>query len=538
MTFLPIVERELRVASRRHSTYSMRLLIALGAIVIGFFLYLAHLRMPVQQVAPRLFIGMSALAMFFCLSAGRRSTADCLSAEKREGTLGLLFLTDLRGFDVVFGKLAANSLTGFYCLLGIFPVLAIPLLMGGVTNGEFWRMVAVLLDTFLFALAVGLLASVLSRDARKAYGANFLILLLLIGSPPAVAGAVAYFSPSHLFVPELLYSCPVYACYLAFERMYPWQVARFWSSIAIIHLLTWLCLWLACRLAPRCWQDEARANKKRSVRERFRDWKRDWMFGKGEKRRAFRKRLLDVNAFYWLASRMRLKPMAVWSFVLLIVGWWVVVRSQMDMKSFDGTLVFTTIALLNCVLKCWIGLEAGQRLAEDQKSGALELLLSTPLTVRDILRGQLLALRRQFLAPALGILLIECVLLSGAAQVPSNSKLLVPFGVLAIVVLLMDVAALVCVAIAAALVSKSPNQATVRAFWRLLILPWLVCIVIMVFANLLTVGRGPGPGENFFLYLWFWLGMLVDIAFGLPAWWQLRMRFRELALQRVTSATR
>ena len=30
-----------------------------------------------------------------------RNTADSLSAEKREGTLGLLFLTDLRGYDVV-----------------------------------------------------------------------------------------------------------------------------------------------------------------------------------------------------------------------------------------------------------------------------------------------------------------------------------------------------------------------------------------------------------------------------------------------------
>ena len=51
------------------------------------------------------------------------------------------------------------------------------------------------------------------------------------------------------------------------------------------------------------------------------------------------------------------------------------------------------------MLKLWITTEAGQQLAVDKKSGAFELLLSTPLTVRDMVRGQWLALRRQFLKP-------------------------------------------------------------------------------------------------------------------------------------------
>ena len=95
--------------------------------------------------------------MGYCLAYGRRSTADCLSQEKREGTLGLLFLTDLKGHDVVLGKLVATSVRGFYGLLAVFPVLAVPLLLGGTTSGEFWRVVLVLMDTFLFSLAIGIL---------------------------------------------------------------------------------------------------------------------------------------------------------------------------------------------------------------------------------------------------------------------------------------------------------------------------------------------------------------------------------------------
>ena len=44
-----------------------------------------------------IFTYLSWLAFIYCLVEGARTAADCLSQEKREGTLGLLFLTDLRG---------------------------------------------------------------------------------------------------------------------------------------------------------------------------------------------------------------------------------------------------------------------------------------------------------------------------------------------------------------------------------------------------------------------------------------------------------
>ena len=46
-----------------------------------------------------------------------------------------------------------------------------------------------------------------------------------------------------------------------------------------------------------------------------------------------------------------------------------------------------------------LGRIGGRQFAEDRHSGALELVVSTPLGVKEILRGQWLALRRQFLGP-------------------------------------------------------------------------------------------------------------------------------------------
>ena len=85
------------------------------------------------------------LAFPFVVLEGLRHTADSLSQEKREGTLGLLFLTDLKGFDVVLGKFFALSLTSFYALIALIPALAIPVLLGGVTGAEFWRLVLALM---------------------------------------------------------------------------------------------------------------------------------------------------------------------------------------------------------------------------------------------------------------------------------------------------------------------------------------------------------------------------------------------------------
>ena len=118
MTVLPIVERELRVAARRSSTYWLRVTAAFVAIAVFGWVLLTLLRDQVPSAAHGryLFRCLFGLAFAYCLFIGARLTADCLSEEKREGTLGLLFLTDLKGYDVVLGKLAATSLNSAYAL--------------------------------------------------------------------------------------------------------------------------------------------------------------------------------------------------------------------------------------------------------------------------------------------------------------------------------------------------------------------------------------------------------------------------------------
>src|SRR5262245_40381132 len=151
MSLFPIVQRELNLASRRAGTYWLRFCAA--ALVAGISLTMAfgHRQTP-SRLGQSLFAVLSVLAFPYCHLAGVRYTADALSEERREGTLGLLFLTDMRGLDVVIGKLAVTSLKAFFGLLAIFPMLGLPLLLGGVTGSEFWRVSLVLLNTLIFSL--------------------------------------------------------------------------------------------------------------------------------------------------------------------------------------------------------------------------------------------------------------------------------------------------------------------------------------------------------------------------------------------------
>src|ERR1044071_6463234 len=84
-------------------------------------------------VGREIFSGLGGFGLIYALLAGPLATVDCISRERREGTLGLLFLTPLRSYDVVLGKAVAASFDMVLGLLTVLPLLSLPLLMGGVT---------------------------------------------------------------------------------------------------------------------------------------------------------------------------------------------------------------------------------------------------------------------------------------------------------------------------------------------------------------------------------------------------------------------
>jgi ABC-type transport system involved in multi-copper enzyme maturation permease subunit len=255
MTFLPIVDRELRAAARRRATFRFRWLAVLVGLIITFtsLLFLAAGAGP-KNVGGPLFSVLTVCAFFLCPLLGVALTADSLSEEKREGTLGLLFLTDLKGYDVVLGKFAASSLNAFYGLLALLPIMALPLLLGGVTGGQFFRVSLTLINALFFSLAVGIFVSSFTRESRASLGGTLWLLLLLTVVFPVAGrlGEALRVSPGWISLTAI---SPFYPFAWAGDVLYRSHAAKFWETLAASHLTGWFFLGLASFILPRAWRE-------------------------------------------------------------------------------------------------------------------------------------------------------------------------------------------------------------------------------------------------------------------------------------------
>jgi len=471
MSFLPIVERELRIRSRRRSTYRFRQGGALIAIVVvGFALVGSGGFVGPGASGGTLFAILAWMVFIACLLEGARNTADCLSEEKRAGTLGLLFLTDLKGYDVVLGKLMATSLNSFYSLLAIFPPLAMPLLLGGVTAGEFWRLVLLLTNTLFFALAIGMFVSAISRNERKAWSSTLVLIGLLAIVPPSLEAAnLSWFS-------GLSPLSPTTALISLFDAVYASAPETYWASLWTVHGLSWLFLGLASYLLPRTWQDIPKGIEGSWIRGLLGRWRRSDAFNA----RRQRNRLLQLNPVLWLAGRHEEQQFYLWLLVGLSGGTaiisWLIAPGAEEV----ALTIFSCGLVLHFLLAIWMASEASYLFAEARDSGAFELLFSTPLTAQDILAGHYLALRKLFQGPVTALLGVECLILAGhlillraTGDHLFEGLLTATAAGLCVTMFILDLHAAGRFGMWMGLTSKKPSQALTKTVLFVLVLPLL-----------------------------------------------------------------
>ena len=133
-------------------------------------------------------------------------------------------------------------------------------------------------------------------------------------------------------------------------------------------MVAWVFLGLASLIAPRSWQDRAAS----SAGARRSELIHTGLEGDAQVRHAFRTRLLNRNAFYWLATRPRSRAFWAWlPLAMTAVAWaWGIYELGRDWLN-TGVYVATGF-LLSVTMKGYIGAEAGRRLTEDRKIGAME----------------------------------------------------------------------------------------------------------------------------------------------------------------------
>lgn len=458
---------------------------------------------------------LSVLAFAYCLVGGALVTADSLSAEKRDGTLGLLFLTDLKGFDVILGKLLSFSVHAIFGLMAVVPMMSLALLFGGVTVSEIAKTSLVLGNTLFFSLSVGMIVSTISQNERKAIFGGLLVILLVTAGPYELAFYDFVRGGTTVLDERILSFSPAFA----FSVAKNWatgtvSASLFYSSLAQTHALAWLFLALACAIVPRTWKDRPKGRRRASWSE---SWRR-LILGDETKRAAYRSRSLTRNPFFWLSSRERFKPIAAWVLIvpLSTIGIWIYQKYAITFYESALFLVFT----IQVLLKIWLAGETCYRWIEDRRNNALELLLCTPVDVEEMVAGQNLALRRHFAWPIAATLAITILAWAGilrASGSGSYSESGRAWLLVSLPGLLADIMALRWVGMWQGLTGRGFNRAIAATLVKVLWLRWVLYFFIVI-GSYVSAWTGGGSFELFsHPRLWLALAMVFDFTMAFSA---------------------
>lgn len=112
----------------------------------------------------QLFQGLSFVLYITIWMFGPLLVSDCLSKERREGTLELLLLTPMGAEGIVIGKTIGCLLRCSTVIFVGLPFLAIPICLGGVTSNQIWQNGLHFASALLLAVSASIVASARCRE--------------------------------------------------------------------------------------------------------------------------------------------------------------------------------------------------------------------------------------------------------------------------------------------------------------------------------------------------------------------------------------
>lgn len=390
---LPVIERELRVCARRAGTYWARF--GAGLVIAGLITALLLLNQWWVTKGAGFITGgilfdiLKIIGLVAILVGGLFLATDAIAEERREGTLGLLLLTPLRGTHIVVGKLLVALLRAGQWLLAAVPLAVVTLFFGGVAFSQVMALALALINGLIWSTSVCLLASAFCERWSRAFG----LTVTLLG--------VGIFGP---YLVEWLLTLPVSPAspWNAIENSQRTTYSDYWVSLLTVHLEAWLCLALASWRLRRGQVDEPAEATVEDTPEVIADTSKS--SSTTGRRRA--RSIGDRNPIQWLASRDPWLPR-----LLLLVGVGAVLVFVTAVATFSIETGFAASALLAGVLglslHLCIAAQSSRFFADAARTGALELLAISPCSARELVRGQLFALRKSVLLPVCIVMALQ-----------------------------------------------------------------------------------------------------------------------------------
>ncbi|MFM7102802.1 MAG: hypothetical protein ACKO3N_16720 [Verrucomicrobiota bacterium] len=501
MIFLPVVQRELTVAGRRRWTYRVRCVAAgLLALIAGLLLGFVGNNGPAGLPLPRLIFNLvSSIAFAVALLGGLLLTTDAITSERRDGTLGLLFLTGLTGSDIVLGKLVSCGIQGFCALLGVLPILAVPLMMGGISWTDFWCTSWLLGATLLGSAGIGLWSSSRAPGVLPAFSQATLGLGVWCLGPILPKWTLNQAGVFPAWTDAILVLSPVVGLgrALAAGRLPGRTDVQAWSALVATALAGAGALAAAARVLHRTGRtglpgrdlpksvgssappDRAGIRPGPSAGENPYAW-------------LLHRRRPQIRALHWVLGLTCAGTLGVLGLALLVP------RPRGAVECFI-TALFSAYAC-HVLFKLRLALLSTAQMVEDQAGGGLELLLCTPLPPAYILAGQSQAVRKATQRHLAGLVLLNLAFLAALADDDlgidgPDLGLFLALFLGGIVHLWVDRACLIRRGAWQALRTPKLNHALARTLLPVLVQPWLAALGIFLIA-----ARGMSEDTAFTLF--------------------------------------
>lgn len=458
----PLVHRELLVQGRYWGNYWLRVVVA-GAGLFGLCVLWVMERTGDASALPSRFfagviLGMTHAGITAMLGLGGAVlTADCLAKERREGTLGLLFLTPLTAREITLGKCVGQALRLGSLWLAAVPFLAIPFLLGGVTPRNFLDALLVHITAGCTGLSAGLLATARCQQWRWAMISAGIWLLSLYVALVIISSLVVYgylilsnsggwdwgTAPAIPIIPLLIFAgLPLEGPISASGGGIPTPVIEaarlailaltLWSVFLLLLAVTWVFRTLSRvrdqRSTPAVRtqgmtgmtqgaERSAVAPVESPIQRRATGRRRDWISRSP-------RWLLDMNPVHWLESSGTLPRLAPWALVALVLMAWIGI-GLLCLSSGEWVYVGWGIPTLLTLLA--VGMAAAS-FRQEHEEGGMELILCTPLRPWWLITGRLRAVAG-FVFPALAVSVVGCLVFRGpsyAQAVSGGTTALIP----------------------------------------------------------------------------------------------------------------
>jgi len=408
MVIPPVLDRELRSASRFWATYWLRVLAGLtmtllltGSAVGESFRWGGAGSLPSSLLGSLLLSafhgGLTVFFMFACPMA----TADTLAKERRDGTIGLLFLTPLTPREVVIGKTAAQVVRTLALWLAVVPFLAIPFLLGGVGWPDFGRALTVELSVVLTGLAAGFLATSRARTWMGAVGSAgvWMVFLLLLQAGLCIAvflRSAAVLAPGTTIPWEAWPAIPFGVAFasaayggvtgttgLGIGGVPKWVIDSAQQSLlamlAFGGVLFVGAVVISASLLDRERRHERLGSEAGGVGPRT---PRQAMARKRQRR------WLSINPVVWLESMSPGLRRGRWGWLALVV---VCHLAALPLRGYDRDVEYVVL-WVGPVILVFEALMAAGSFRREVEEGTLEILLVTPLRPTELVSGRRLAM--------------------------------------------------------------------------------------------------------------------------------------------------